>query len=171
MMGLFARLFGQKTDEHAAVRPLWHGVVKLARTPRWYADHGLEDSVPGRFDAVALVLSLVLLRMERDEAMATEARLLTELFVTDMDAQLRETGLGDMVVGKHVGKLMGALGGRMGTYRAALAGEEPLDEALRRNMTFGETANADALAGDVRALAARLDGLDRSALLAAEFAA
>lgn len=170
-MGLIARLFGQKTDEHAPVRPLWHAAVALARTPRWYAEWGVEDSVPGRFDAVALVLSLVLLRMERDPAMATEARLLTELFVTDMDAQMRETGLGDMVVGKHVGKLMGALGGRMGAYRAALAGEEPLEAALGRNMTFAEPADPAALAADVRAIAARLDGLDKAGLLAGRIAA
>ena len=165
-MGLIARLFGQKPDEHAAVRPLWHATVALARTPRWYAERGVEDSVPGRFDAVALVFSLVLLRLERDPAMATEARLLTELFVTDMDAQL-----GDMVVGKHVGKLMGALGGRMGAYRAALAGEEPLEAALTRNMTFGEQADPAALAADVRAIAERLAGLDKAALLAGRIAA
>lgn len=170
-MGLIARLFGQKSDEHAAVRPLWHATVALARTPRWYAEWGVEDSVPGRFDAVALVFSLVLLRLERDPAMATEARLLTELFVTDMDAQMRETGLGDMVVGKHVGKLMGALGGRMGAYRAALAGEEPLEAALTRNMTFGEQADPAALAADVRAIAERLAGLDKAALLAGRIAA
>ncbi len=63
MMGLFARLLGRQTDEHAAVRPLWHAAIAVARTPRWYAELGLQDSVPGRFDAVATVLSLVLGRM------------------------------------------------------------------------------------------------------------
>jgi cytochrome b pre-mRNA-processing protein 3 len=165
-MGLFARLFGKSTDSHAEVRDLWNAVVAHARTPRWYAELGLEDSVPGRFDAVAVVLALVLLRLERSPDLAVQARLLTELFVTDMDGQLRETGLGDMVVGKHVGRLMGALGGRMTTLRAALADEEPLDAALARNMTLTDGADPAGLAAEIRALAARLAALDDAALLA-----
>lgn len=170
-MGLIARLLGKKTDEHAAVRPLWHASVALARTPRWYAELGLEDSVPGRFDAVATVLSLVLGRMEQSPALAREAILLTELFVTDMDAQLRETGLGDMVVGKHVGKLMGALGGRKGALDAALAGKEPLEEVLARNLSLAEGADPSGMAAEVRAIAARLAALDDASLLAGKIAA
>jgi len=170
-MGLIARLLGKKTDEHAAVRPLWHAAVALARTPRWYAELGLADSVPGRFDAVATVLSLVLGRMEQSPALAREAILLTELFVTDMDAQLRETGLGDMVVGKHVGKLMGALGGRKGALDAALAGREPLEEVLARNLSLAEGTDPAGMAAEVRAIAARLAALDDASLLAGKIAA
>jgi cytochrome b pre-mRNA-processing protein 3 len=61
---------------------------------------------------------------------------LTELFVTDMDGQLRESGVGDLVVGKHIGRLMSVLGGRLGAYRAALAGQEDLGAALERNLTL-----------------------------------
>ena len=170
-MGLIARLLGKKTDEHAAVRPLWHASVALARTPHWYAELGLADSVPGRFDAVATVLSLVLGRMEQSPALAREAILLTELFVTDMDAQLRETGLGDMVVGKHVGKLMGALGGRKGALDAALAGREPLEEVLARNLSLAEGTDPAGMAAEVRAIAARLAALDDASLLAGKIAA
>lgn len=170
-MGLFARLLGRKTDDHAAVRPLWHAVVALARTPRWYAECGLADTVPGRFDAVALVLSLVLERIERSPSLARDGVLLTELFVTDMDGQLRETGLGDMVVGKHVGKLMGALGGRKAALAAALRGDESLDEVLTRNLTLNEGGSPAAMAAEVRALADRLAALDDAALLAGRIAA
>ena len=169
-MGLFARLFGKTVDEHAEVRPLWHAIVALARTPRWYSNLGLADTVPGRFDAVAMTMALVLLRMERDEDLAARSILLTELFVTDMDAQLRETGLGDMVVGKHVGKLMGALGGRMDALRKALAGEEPLEAALERNMTLNDGADTAGLAAEVRALNELLGTLDTTALLAGRIA-
>jgi cytochrome b pre-mRNA-processing protein 3 len=169
-MGLFGRLFGKTEDEHAEVRPLWHAIVSLARTPRWYAELGLADTVPGRFDAVALVLSLVLLRMEREPDLASKSILLTELFVTDMDAQLRETGLGDVVVGKHVSKLMGALGGRMDAMRAALAGIEPMQPALERNMTLTDGGNAAGLAAEIRALADLLDTCDAAGLLAGRIA-
>ena len=43
--------------------------------------------------------------------------LLTEWFVEEMDGQLREQGVGDVVVGKHVGRLMATLGGRIGALR------------------------------------------------------
>ncbi|MFM6950540.1 MAG: ubiquinol-cytochrome C chaperone family protein [Novosphingobium sp.] len=167
-MGLFARLFGKTNDEHAAVRPLWQAIVGVARTPRWYSELGLADTVPGRFDAVALVMALVLLRMEREPELSDKSILLTELFVTDMDAQLRETGLGDMVVGKHVSKLMGALGGRMDAMRKARSGEELLEAALERNMTLN--GDAAGLAAEVRALADLLDTLDATALLAGRIA-
>ena len=36
-----------------------------------------------------------------------------------MDASLRQIGIGDYVVGKHIGRLMGALGGRLGALREA----------------------------------------------------
>lgn len=164
-MGLLDRLLRKSVDEHAEVRPLWHAIVGVARTPRWYSDLGLADSVPGRFDAVALVMALVLLRMEHEPDLASKSILLTELFVTDMDAQLRETGLGDMVVGKHVGKLMGALGGRMDAMRGALGGTEPLEAALARNMTLAEGTDPAGLAAEVRALADLLNTLDTTALL------
>ncbi len=169
-MGLLDRLLRKSVDDHAEVRPLWHAIVALARTPRWYSELGLADTVPGRFDAVALVMALVLLRMEREPELASKSILLTELFVTDMDAQLRETGLGDMVVGKHVSKLMGALGGRMDAMRGALAGTEPMEPMLGRNMTLSEGANAAGLAAEMRALADLLDTCDAAGLLAGKIA-
>jgi len=169
-MGLLDRLLRKSVDDHAEVRPLWHAIVALARTPRWYSELGLADTVPGRFDAVALVMALVLLRMEREPELASKSILLTELFVTDMDAQLRETGLGDMVVGKHVSKLMGALGGRMDAMRGALAGTEPMEPMLERNMTLSEGANAAGLAAEMRALADLLDTCDAAGLLVGKIA-
>ena len=108
-MNFLSRLFGKSQDDREPVRPLWHRVVELARAPEWYADCGVADTVPGRFDALALVLALVMLRMERETALIAPSALLGELFVEDMDGQLRQSGVGDLVVGKRIGKLMGAL--------------------------------------------------------------
>ncbi|WP_204310223.1 ubiquinol-cytochrome C chaperone family protein, partial [Enterobacter cloacae] len=70
---------------------------------------------------------------------------LTEVFIDDMDGQLRQIGIGDIVVGKHVGKMMGMLGGRLGAYREALAAGG-FDEALVRNLYRGEAPAPAALA-------------------------
>ena len=167
-MSLLSRLLRPRADDHAEVRRLWHRIVELAREKAWYADHGLSDSVPGRFDAITLVLALVMLRMEREPELAARSALLTELFVTDMDGQLRESGVGDLVVGKHVGKLMGVLGGRLGAYREALARPDDgaLVQALERNLSLNEGSSLTALAASVRALAARLAATPAEVLLA-----
>jgi cytochrome b pre-mRNA-processing protein 3 len=159
-MPLLARLFRSKPDPREALRPLWHRVVEVSREAEWYADCGVADTVPGRFDMITAVLALVLLRLERDGDRGAESALLTELFVEDMDGQLRESGVGDIVVGKHIGRLMASLGGRLGAYRAALAESDntALEEAVRRNVTLNEGAAPQALAARLRALADGLAG-------------
>jgi cytochrome b pre-mRNA-processing protein 3 len=128
--------------QRAALMPLYRTVVATARRPIWYRAGGVPDTREGRFDMIAAILSLVLLRLERegDEGRAPAA-FLAELFVDDMDGQLRQQGVGDIVVGKHIGKMMGALGGRLGAFREALAGSGDLDAAVARNLLRDEAAD------------------------------
>ena len=130
---MLARIFPKRRDA-AALRPLYEAIVAIARDPAWYRDGGVPDTVDGRFDLVSTILALVLIRLEADgEAARREAVLLTEIFIDDMDASLRQIGIGDFVVGKQVGKLMGALGGRLGAFRQALA-DGDLTAVVRRNI-------------------------------------
>lgn len=141
-MSILSRILGKPAGDREAMRPLWHRTVEIAREKHWYAQCGVADTMSGRFDAVTLVLSLVLLRMERDKALIEHSVRLTEIFVEDMDGQMRQSGVGDLVVGKHMGKLMGTLGGRLGALRVALPqGEAALPPVLERNVTL--TPNAD----------------------------
>ena len=151
-MKLLTRLFRSAPDPREGLRPLWHRVVEISRERAWYADCGVADSVPGRFDMITAVLALVLVRLERDSDGKAASALLAELFVEDMDGQLRESGVGDIVVGKHIGKLMASLGGRLGAYRSALAGEAPFEDAVRRNVTLLKGQEPEALAVRLRAL-------------------
>jgi cytochrome b pre-mRNA-processing protein 3 len=171
-MNLLSRLFRSTPDPREALRPLWHRVVEVSREREWYADCGVADTVPGRFDMITAVLALVLLRLERDEECRPRATLLTELFVEDMDGQLRESGVGDIVVGKHIGKLMASLGGRLGAYRDALAesGDGALERAARRNVTFADEGKAAALAARLRTLAGELAARPTEDILAARIA-
>jgi cytochrome b pre-mRNA-processing protein 3 len=158
-MSLFSRL---RSPPEPPLSALWRRITEEARDPGWYLRHGVPDTLDGRFDMVALVASLVMLRFERDGA-RTEAVELTERFVDDMDGSLREIGVGDMVVGKHVGNMVGAFGGRIGAYREALAAADPdaaLADALRRNLFRGDPeGDAAGLAVAARALAARIDSI------------
>lgn len=169
-MTLLSRLFGTRQDPREALHPLWHRVVELAREKHWYAERGVADTVEGRFDMITAVLAMVLLRMEREEELVTPSVYLTELFVEDMDGQLRESGIGDVVVGKHVGRLVSAMGGRLGAYRDALAteGDAALAAAAARNVNLLEDADGTKVAAGLRALAQRLAALDSQSLLAGE---
>lgn len=169
-MSLLQRLFAPKPDPRDALRPLWAALVAEARDPAWYRDGGVADTVAGRFDMICAVLAAVLVRMER--GLVSESALLTELFVHDMDGQLREMGVGDIVVGKRIGKLVGAMGGRLDAYRDGLAGDDgALAGAVERNVTFGTSGAPAVVAKRLRALADRLAGTGDAPLLAGEIAA
>ena len=171
-MSIFARLFRASADPREAMRPLWHKVVEISRQEHWYEADGVADTVSGRFDMITAVLSLVLIRMEREEELIQPSVWLTELFVEDMEGQLRQSGVNDVVVGKRMGKLISVLGGRIGAYRDALTqdGEAALREAINRNVSLLDGHTAEPLANDLRALAARFDTVGSSALLAGDIA-
>lgn len=167
-MSFLSRIFRKRPHDRAPLRPLWHRIVEIAREKQWYTQCGIADSTPGRFDAIALVLSLVLLRMEREAELIEPSVRLTEIFVEDMDGQLRQSSVGDLVVGKNIGKLMSTLGGRLGALRDALPlGEEALVPVLERNVTLIEGANGARLAAEVEELAAQLGGLSAADILSA----
>jgi cytochrome b pre-mRNA-processing protein 3 len=170
-MKLLARLFRSAPDPREALRPLWHRVVEISREREWYAACGVADTVAGRFDMITAVLALVILRMEKDGDLARDTSLLTELFVSDMDGQLRELGVGDIVVGKKIGKLMGALGGRITAYFGGTSnGRERMEEAVRRNVTLAEGGSAPCVANKLLLVADRLGRTSGEALLAGEIA-
>lgn len=133
------RIFGRRDDPRDAFRTLYATVIERAREPAWYLD-GAPDTLDGRFDMVAAVLAQLMLRMEALDDMEADSVFLAELFVEDMDGQLREIGIGDMMVGKHIGKMMAALGGRLGAYRTAGDDRAALALALERNLWRGEGA-------------------------------
>jgi cytochrome b pre-mRNA-processing protein 3 len=109
---------------------------------------------------IAAVLSMVLLRLESEPAGIVPSTELSERFIEDMDGQLRQIGVGDIVVGKHIGKMMGMLGGRLGAYRTGLA-EGGLGPALVRNLYRGDSPEAARLAHAEAALLALRDSLAR----------
>lgn len=171
-MSLLARLFTPRPDPREALRPLWNRTIELSREPHWYAECGVADTVPGRFDMVSAILALIVLRMKADGDLARASSLLVELFVSDMDAQVRELGVGDVVVGKHIGKLVGALGGRINAYLAGtMRGRESMEEAVQRNVTLAEGGSAACVADKLLVLAERLARTSDETLLAGEIAA
>ena len=155
-LGWLGKLMGEREQE---VAPLYQAVVARARAPHWYLDGAVPDTTDGRFDMVVAVLSAALLRLEDEPAGAEPAGArLAERFVDDMDGQLRESGIGDIVVGKHIGRMMAMLGGRLGAYRDGWGAGDP-GPALTRNLYRGVAPAPAALAHTVAAIGGLREGL------------
>ena len=151
--------------------PLYNAVVAAGRDPAWFREGQVPDTLDGRFDMIASVTALVLLRLEGEEGARTESVLLSELFIDDMEGNVRQIGIGDLVVGKHVGRMMSALGGRLGAFRSALAGGGDLTAPVTRNIFHDappSPAAVDFVANRLGAFAQRLRETPVERVLAGE---
>lgn len=156
-MGWFDKLFGMRVS---TAQRLYDAAVAKGREAHWYVEGGVPDTLDGRFDMITAVVAMIMLRLESEESAgaAPNARL-AECFVTDMEGQMREIGIGDVVVGKRMGKLMSLLGGRLGAYREGLSAGS-LDAALLRNLYRGDAPPAGALRHAADRLTAFRQALD-----------
>ena len=121
----------------AAARALYEAIVAQARLPGFYRDFGVPDTLDGRFDMIVLHAFLVLHRLKRDgQAQGPVGQALFDLMFADMDASLREIGVGDLSVGKKVKRMATGFYGRVAAYEEGLAVTEgkALEEALGRNL-------------------------------------
>ena len=159
-MSFLSRLFSREPDPREVWRPLWHRLVLLARETHWYANRGAADTLDGRFDMISMMTALFILRLEAEpEGVPASARL-TELFVEDMEGQMREAGIGDPTVGKMMGRMMATLGGRAGTLRDAMAQPDnaALADVIERNMHLVDDEEAPIrMAAGFREVHARLE--------------
>lgn len=153
-MSFLSKIFG-RGRERQALLPLYSAIVAAGRDPAWYTQGQVPDTIDGRFDMLAALLALVLLRLEAEgPATSADSALLAETFVDDMDGSLRQIGIGDLMVGKHVGKMMGALGGRLSSFRTAAAAGGVFEGSVRHNIFHDAPPSDEAVAY----VAARLAG-------------
>jgi cytochrome b pre-mRNA-processing protein 3 len=156
-------------SEPSAAQPLYDQVVAKARLPHWYLEGQAADTMEGRFAVLATLLALTDLRLEQGGDAAQRASVgLAECFVHDMDSQLRQDGVGDPVMGKKVGSLVGALGGRVGAWRRAVNGEESWEAVTTRSFYREQVPNEAALAhtvGELKRYWQSLQGRSDEALI------
>jgi len=139
---------------------LYGMIVAQARRPEFYAGYGVADTVNGRLELLLMHVALVVGRLMREEAGQAAGQALFDLFCSDMDDNLREMGIGDLSVPKHMKRVGEAFYGRAQAYRDALAHEsdEALVEAVTRNVYAGEATDAAVrLAAYIRRTAADLE--------------
>jgi cytochrome b pre-mRNA-processing protein 3 len=132
ILNLFRR--ARRGDTIAA---LYGAIVAQARAPAFYLNYGVPDTVAGRLDMIILHTALVLRRLgDGTGAARALGQGVFDRFCRDMDDNLREMGIGDLAVPKHMMRFGEAFFGRRAAYDAALAGEDDkaLIEALARNI-------------------------------------
>jgi len=125
-------LFNRWRTPRDEARPLYAALVAEARRPAWYVEGAVADTLDGRFAVLASLVALAILRLEDGGEKAVRGSVaLTESFIADMDAQMREVGFGDPSVGKQVRSMVGALASRVDRWRHARSGEIDWADAVR----------------------------------------
>lgn len=138
----------RKDPRRTTIATLYKRIATASRAPGLYAALGIPDTLEGRFEALSLHMVLALRALRGLPQPADEvAKDLTDAFFRDMDASLREMGVGDTVVPKRMKKIAESFYGRAHAYDPPLNGadEEGLALALGRNV-YGSEAPATPLA-------------------------
>lgn len=162
MFGLFSR-----RRNRALIDKLYGEIMAGVTQPSLYLGCGVPDTFDGRFEMLALHAGLTLRRIEQLPAPGPElAQDLTDGIFSQLDATLREMGVGDITVPKRMKKHAEAFAGRVQAYAQALdkGDEDALRLALARNALGGEdraeTPEAYRLTRYARAVDAALSSYD-----------
>jgi cytochrome b pre-mRNA-processing protein 3 len=132
----------RRTPTADSIASLYGMIVAQARMPVFYRDYGVPDTVDGRFEMVVLHTVLVLRRLDAEpDGVRQLGQGLFDHFCRDMDASLREMGIGDLGVPREMQRMGEAFYGRKAAYDAALAGSDDatLAATLARNI-FGSAS-------------------------------
>ena len=133
-----------KPREPDAAKTLYRLVVAQARHPAFYVG-GVPDTLEGRYDMLVLHVFAVLRRLKSEAEMGRDlGQQLFDTLFDDMDAVLREIGVGDLSVGKKIRSMAEMFYGRITAYDIALRSDQDhataLGTALARNVFQGEDA-------------------------------
>lgn len=135
--------------EKEAAERIYAACLQAARQPALFTAFAVADTLQGRFEMLTLHLFPVLHRLMHapgdDPALA---RLVSEAFVNDMDAALREIGVSDVAVPKRMKTLYRSFAGRIAAYKSAIeAGGGALEAAVARNVYPDAESDADGRSG------------------------
>ncbi len=91
-----------RNPARGTIEAIYGMIVTQAREPLFYRELGVPDTVNGRFDLLVLHLWMVLRRLKSIEGGAGVSQALFDRFCDDLDANLREMGVGDLAVPKRM---------------------------------------------------------------------
>ncbi len=127
---------------------LYGSIVAQARHEPFYTDYGVPDTLEGRFELLVIHVFIMLEGLRRSDGSEHElARHLVDMFIADMDATMRELGVGDVTVPKKIRVLAEVFFDRLRAYRAAVGdgGQNAIKPLLERHV-YGALATQSDLA-------------------------
>lgn len=128
-------LLKQKNPYEQAAQDIYQDILHQVRTPLFYSNCGVPDSFDGRFDLLMLHVFIVLHAVNlRSDARGDFGQALFDVCFTNMDQTLREIGIGDMGIHKHMKRILKGYNGRMHAYEETVSDMEAFKAALRRNV-------------------------------------
>ena len=129
-----------------AAHALYRDLVAQARWPTLYTEHGAPDSRDGRLELIYLHAILVMRRLRAEGPPGQQlAQALFDLLFRDVDRHLREWGVGDLSVGKHVKALAQSFYGRATALDGPLASSDlPAIEAVLLRNVYAEAKDVPA---------------------------
>lgn len=157
-----------RNPRRPVIEALYGSIAAASRARSLYATLSVPDTVEGRFECLSLHVVLALRALRRLPPPAADvAQDLVNYFFGQLDASLREMGVGDVTVPKRMKRMAQAFYGRAAAYDEALdqSDEDALAAALGRNV-IGSEAVAPALAAYALASERELAGQSLDALLA-----
>jgi cytochrome b pre-mRNA-processing protein 3 len=161
-------------SQDRSIRELYGAIVAQARSVVFYSAYEVPDTVEGRFDLIVLHIVLLLARLDRvGSPVRGIGQKLFDVFCGDLDANLREMGVGDLAVPKRMRRFGEAFYGRQAAYLTALAARDDreLENALARNIFYGMNGDGvGRLARYARAVLRTFEGQEEDALLRGEVA-
>jgi len=171
MVWPFNHFSKSRTPLQRTIESIYGMIVTQAREASFYREVGVPDTVNGRFDLLVLHLWIVLRRLRSIADSAPLSQGLFDRFCEDMDANLREMGVGDLAVPKRMQAFGEAFYGRSAAYDLAFAsGGEALAKALCKNVLSGQgMENARRLATYVDVAIVGLEQLDEASFVAARW--
>ncbi len=133
---------------------IYDAILAHARAPWLYGTGRAADTVEGRFAVLTLFVALVTRKLgSGDEADRALSQAVFDAMVSDIDAAVRELGVGDTSMAKTMKRFAQRFYGQAHAYADALASDDPLAlrSALGRNVM---DADAPSVVVDQAALSA-----------------
>ena len=127
----------RQNPRHQIIASLYGTIVAQARARAFYRDYGVPDTANGRLEMIMLHIVLFLGRLEGEQAPARAlGQAVFDHFCRDMDASMREMGVGDLAVPRKMRRIGEAFYGRQAACRAALTASDdaPLVAMLQRQV-------------------------------------
>ena len=133
-------ILNQKQGAHP-IADLYTAVTRQARQYIFFHDYQVPDTPQGRFEMLALHLSLILRRLKflRPDELCSFRGLSQELcdwVVADIEESLRAMPVSELKITRHLKRYMEGFYGRLIAYDKALElnDKDMLEQAIRRNV-------------------------------------